>query len=154
MKKKYNIIEALKEEIGTSFKIVNFYTDITLSVVNNNGLKRLNIDDMGVNYYLDLNNESAEFELEKIEKEIDWSKVPRGTKVQVKDNEKGSWRNAYFSKFIKENEEYSFRASFINDDEFTNIKMDDNEWGYKYCRIHESVEIREEWYKNENEEDL
>ena len=83
----------------------------------------------------------------EFKREIDWSKVPRGTKVQVKDNEKGNWRNAYFLKFIKENEEYPFRASFMKDDEFTNLKMDDNEFGYKYCRIHPTVEISDEWYK-------
>ena len=84
---------------------------------------------------------------DEIEREIDWNKVPRGTKVQVKDTEKGSWRNAYFSKFIKENEEYSFRASFVNDDKFTGLSLDDSTWSYKYCRIHESVEIPDEWYK-------
>ena len=92
---------------------------------------------------------------DEIEREIDWSKVPRGTKVQIRDNEKGSWRNAYFLKFIKENEEYPFRASFMKDDEFTNLKMDDNEWGYKYCRIYSSTEILPEWFKEEieNKED-
>lgn len=85
------------------------------------------------------------------ELQIDWSKVPRGTKVQVRDNEKGNWRNAYFSKLIKENEEYSFRASAVKDDEFTNLKMDDNEWGYKYCRIYSSTEILPEWFKEEIE---
>ena len=85
------------------------------------------------------------------ELQIDWSKVPRGTKVQVRDNEKGNWRNAYFSKLIKENEEYSFRASAVKDDEFTNLKMDDNEWGYKYCRIYSSKEILPEWFKKETE---
>ena len=83
------------------------------------------------------------------ELQIDWSKVPRGTKVQVRDNEKGNWINAYFSKLIKENEEYSFRASAVKDDEFTNIKMDDNEWGYKYCRIYSSTEILPEWFKED-----
>ena len=85
------------------------------------------------------------------ELQIDWSKVPRGTKVQVRDNEKGNWRNAYFSKLIKENEEYSFRASAVKDDEFTNLKMDDNEWGYKYCRIYSSKEILPEWFKKETD---
>ena len=86
---------------------------------------------------------------DEIEREIDWSKVPRGTKVQIRDNEKGSWRNAYFLKFIKENEEYPFRASFMKDDEFTNLKMDDNEFGYKYCRIYSSTEILPEWFKED-----
>lgn len=92
-------------------------------------------------------NEMFDITFEEIQREIDWTKVPRGTKVQVKDNEKGSWRNAYFSKFIKENEEYSFRASFVNDDKFTGLSLDDSTWSYKYCRIHPTVEILDEWYK-------
>lgn len=83
------------------------------------------------------------------ELQIDWSKVPRGTKVQVRDSENQEWRNAYFSKFIKENEEYSFRASDIKDDEFTKLNLDDTSWGYKYCRIYSSTEILPEWFKEE-----
>lgn len=85
------------------------------------------------------------------ELQIDWSKVPRGTKVQVRDSENQEWKNSYFSKFIKENEEYSFRASYVKDDEFTNLKMDDNEWDFKYCRIYSSEEILPEWFKKETE---
>lgn len=84
----------------------------------------------------------------EIEKEIDWTKVPRGTKVQVRDSENQEWSNAYFSKILKsKNTDYPFRASFINDDEFTKLNLDDTSWGYKCCRIHKSVEIPEEWYK-------
>lgn len=83
------------------------------------------------------------------ELQIDWSKVPRGTKVQVRDSENQEWRNAYFSKFIKENEEYSFRASDIKDDEFTKLNLDDTSWGYKHCRIYSSTEILPEWFKEE-----
>lgn len=149
MKKKYNIIEALKEEIGTSFKIVNSYADITLSVVNNNGVKRLNIDDMGVNYYLDLNNESAEFELEKIEKEIDWCKVPVGTKVQVRNYEFEDWENRYFIGFLIENKYFPFKAGRNLSDSFTGYKISDCYAHYKCCRIHQSVQIPKEWYKDE-----
>ena len=85
------------------------------------------------------------------ELQIDWSKVPRGTKVQVRDSENQEWKNSYFSKFIKENEEYSFRASYVKDDEFTNLKMNDNEWDFKYCRIYSSEEILPEWFKKETE---
>ena len=84
----------------------------------------------------------------EIEKEIDWTKVPRGTKVQVRDSENQEWSNAYFSKILKsKNTDYPFRASSINDDEFTKLNLDDTSWSYKCCRIHKSVEIPEEWYK-------
>lgn len=93
-------------------------------------------------------NTVLDIEFVEIEKEIDWTKVPRGTKVQVRDSENQEWSNAYFSKILKsKNTDYPFRASFINDDEFTKLNLDDTSWGYKCCRIHKSVEIPEEWYK-------
>ena len=93
-------------------------------------------------------NTVLDIEFIEIEKEIDWTKVPRGTKVQVRDSENQEWSNAYFSKILKsKNTDYPFRASFINDDEFTKLNLDDTSWSYKCCRIHKSVEIPEEWYK-------
>lgn len=83
----------------------------------------------------------------EIKREINWTKVPRGTKVQVKDSKKQKWKNAYFSKFLESNKTYPFKASFINDDEFTELNLDTTSWRYKYCKIHPSVEIPEEWYK-------
>lgn len=86
------------------------------------------------------------------ELQIDWSKVPRGTKVQVRDSENQEWTNAYFSKTLKsKNTDYPFRASFINEDEFTKLNLDDTSWGYKYCRIYSSTEILPEWFKEETE---
>ena len=143
--KKYNIIEVLNAPVGTKFKD----NDNTIWEVEEEGeeSKVKILVDISGEKELYLDSETINVTFEEIEREIDWTKVPRGTKVQVKDNEKGSWRNAYFSKFIKENEEYSFGASFLNDDKFTGLSLDDNTWNYKYCRIHESVEIPDEWYK-------
>ena len=85
----------------------------------------------------------------EIEREIDWSKVPRGTKVQVKDKEDGLWRNKYFVKFEAIDGYYPFITSIHLDNDFTNYKMEIDACEWQYCRIHPTVEIPEEWYKEE-----
>lgn len=83
----------------------------------------------------------------EFKREIDWTKVPRGTKVQVRDyEEERKWINAYFVEQTKSTT-HPFRASVCLDDEFTGVIMEDNAHLWKYCRIHESVEIPDEWYK-------
>ena len=97
---------------------------------------------------LSYNNATAGYFTE-IQREIDWSKVPRGTKVQVRDCEEwGRWINAYFVEQIKSTT-CPFRTSFFSDDGFTGSIMGDNARLWKYCTIHESVEIPDEWYKEE-----
>lgn len=92
-------------------------------------------------------NEMFDTTFEEIEREIDWTKVPRGTKVQVKDREGGKWENSYFIKYESSKEEYSFQANEWQDDDYTRFNMEKYSDFYKYCRIHESVAIPEEWYK-------
>lgn len=83
----------------------------------------------------------------EFKREIDWSKVPRGTKVQVRDCEEWErWINAYFVEQTKSTT-HPFRTSICLDDEFTGVTMEGNAHLWKYCRIHESVEILDEWYK-------
>lgn len=84
---------------------------------------------------------------DEIEREIDWSKVPRGTKVQVKDREGGEWENSYFIKYESSKEKYPFQVNEWQDDDYTGFKMEQYSDFYKYCRIHESVEIPDDWYK-------
>ena len=83
----------------------------------------------------------------KTEKDIDWSKIPRGTKVQYKDNKEYKWNNGYFVKGY-EYDDYPFEISKLKeDDSFSELIMEDYSGCYKYCRIHPDVEIKEEWYK-------
>lgn len=76
-------------------------------------------------------------------REIDWSKVPKWTKVQVRHNKKEKWENSYFlyeSPYCHP----KYKTSF--GDEYTNA----NEKFFDFwnnCRIHPSVTIPEEWYK-------
>lgn len=79
--------------------------------------------------------------LEKIwerPREIDWSKVPFGTKVQASDHSvlKECRRNSLVSyeKRLK-------KPFLIFNEELNEV------FSYKYCRIHPSVKIQEEWYK-------
>jgi len=67
------------------------------------------------------------------EKIISWNKVPRGTKVQVKNLMDEEWKEAYF--------EETYDGCFY----FYKAKINDNIDLYKYCKIHPSVEIPEEW---------
>ncbi len=84
----------------------------------------------------------------EIKKEIDWTKVPRGTKVQVKYCEDRKWENRYFVK-CKLNTKCPFEVSEIKDDDFTKLKMEHISSIWECCRIHPSVEIPNEWYKEE-----
>lgn len=74
------------------------------------------------------------------EREIDWSKVPKWTKVQVRDFEGEEWKNSYF---IGSSTNGVFKATYF--DEFTFSEGDEYEW-YQ-CKIYPSVETKEEWYK-------
>ena len=85
----------------------------------------------------------------EIKKKIDWTKVPRGTKVQVRNKEEGLWKNKYFVKFEAIDGYYPFITSIHLDNDFTNYKMEIDACEWQYCRIHPSVEILDEWYKEE-----
>lgn len=96
-------------------------------------------------YYNELINDTT---FEEIKREIDWTKVPRGTKVQVKKREEGLWCNRYFVEFrLKIDGFFPFVAGLHLDDSFTSYKMDVNASDWQYCRIHPSVQIPDEWYK-------
>ena len=93
-------------------------------------------------------NEMFDTTFEEFKREIDWSKVPRGTKVQVKYCEDRKWENRYFVK-CKLNTKCPFEVSEIKDDDFTKLKMEHMSSIWECCRIHPSVEIPNEWYKEE-----
>lgn len=76
-------------------------------------------------------------------REIDWSKLPRWIKVQVKDYHEEPWRNAYFIRLDDSNEDYPYKITFC--DTFTLVE--NCICGYMQCRIHPEQEIKEEWYK-------
>ncbi len=80
------------------------------------------------------------------DKEIDWTKVPKGTPVVAWDDFSPKI-NGYLCE-VKSDLPYNFIVSELKeDDSFTKVTMLDHARGYKYCKIHESVDIPEEWYK-------
>lgn len=77
-------------------------------------------------------------------REINWSKIPKWTKVQVKFPGEIEWENYLFTDYLP-NSDFKFCVAGFKDDEFTGYEATRHQ--VKYCRIHESVEIKEEWYK-------
>lgn len=82
------------------------------------------------------------------EKEIDWNKVPEGTKVQVSDfRDDCDWVNRYFrSCNPKGFPFFTFEVWNRDKDKFTKKGFEGREQ-WKFCKIHPEVKIKEEWYK-------
>lgn len=83
------------------------------------------------------------------ENKIDWSKVPRGTKVQVKDFDGDFWYNRYYYGFDKDSEYPYCTTKRIDDDEFTGDTAKNTLTGYQKIRIYDPADIKESWYKEE-----
>ncbi|AEI74503.1 hypothetical protein F391_gp22 [Clostridium phage phiCP34O] len=80
-------------------------------------------------------------------REIDWNKVPKFTPV-LGGYFEGGLKNAYFLAFDSMGNDFPFLLTNMKDDEFTGLKhRHQNEFVCDICKIHPSVEIKEEWYK-------
>lgn len=93
----------------------------------------------------DLMNTLPEGKVELIwerKREIDWSKVPKWTKVQAKAYASEKWRNVYF---IDYNEDSNKPYLATVRDEFT--YREGYELEFKYIKIYDESDIKEEWYK-------
>lgn len=95
-----------------------------------------------VNLLKDVENNKYIEKIWERKREIDNSKIPFGTKVIVSDRTKDlNEFNGFTMKFISYEprlREYPFIVT---------ESLDENATSYKYCKIHPSVEIKEEWYK-------
>lgn len=89
-------------------------------------------------------NTCLEMNFEEAKYTIDWTKVPRGTKVNVKDNLLSNFVNRYFQGY-NEDSTNKFLASLVNDDEFTGLSGENNSLSWRVCKLDESVEIKDEW---------
>lgn len=78
------------------------------------------------------------------QREIDWSKVPKWTKVQVRI-EGTDWFNMYFYEYNTENDDSPYLVKKAIDDDYSGLFLVSTAW--QQCRIHPSVTIPEEWYK-------
>lgn len=146
--KKCNIIEVLNSEIGTRFKAKDKNKEYVFRVCEVTKQKVIFFEKERTSVVA--TDWICNLEFEKIEEnEIDWHKVPKGTRVQVRDYTTQEWENAYFVSYAENVFPLSFESSPIKDDEFTKIKAERFSKIFKYCRIHESVKIPNEWYKEE-----
>ncbi len=75
-------------------------------------------------------------------REIDWTKVPIDTKVEVRDYESYDWETRYYCSFLPASD--SKYACFAYHQRQENAEQI-IEW--RYCRLHPDTEIKEEWYK-------
>lgn len=77
-------------------------------------------------------------------REIDWSKVPKWTKVQYERN--GAWINCYHINYDEQSNYWPCECTVRDEFTFKTEKYIEcvNEKNY---RIHPSVSIPEEWYK-------
>lgn len=77
-------------------------------------------------------------------RELDWSKVPQWTKVQVRDEDTREWQNVYYLG-LSELRTFPYLITFY--DKFTFNDKYTSGLRYKQIRLHESVIPQEDWYK-------
>lgn len=94
-----------------------------------------------------------EINFKEVEREIDWSKIPKWTKVLVKNEPESEYQNAYFMGVNNEEGEILFAVTFYDMFIFED-RCGEGEFEYfDCCKLHPTVEISEEWYKDYIEED-
>ena len=116
--------------------------------------------DLCGNYYLvDFNNDEAgnsiftDLSLKFCirEREIDWDKVPKYTKVNVRDTDSEEWKNRYFLYVDEIYDGYKYVTSLSNaKDYFTGMNPEDCcglTGRYIQIRLDKSVTPKAEWYK-------
>lgn len=155
------------EEIGKIYSILEFKEGVQYRKLLDNGKESRDIYKIeNKKLYSRYDNEAKnEFEESKMsynelidtkyiryeeKKEIDWSKVPRGTKVQVRDFDGDFWYNRYYYGFDKDSEYPYCTTKRIDDDEFTGDTAKSILTGYQEIRIYDPSDIKESWYKEES----
>ena len=154
------------EEIDKIYSILEFKEGVQYRKLLDNGKESryiYKIENKKLYYRFD-NKEKNEFEESKMsynelidtkyvryeeKKEIDWSKVPRGTKVQVRDFDGDFWYNRYYYGFDKDSEYPYCTTKRIDDDEFTGDTAKNTLTGYQEIRIYDTADIKESWYKED-----
>ena len=124
--------------------ILNLY--VKKDVCNNYYLVDFNNDETGNSILTD-----SSFKFCIREREIDWDKVPKYTKVNVRDIDSEEWKNRYFL-YVDENYDKftKYVTSLSTKDYFTGMNPD-GYWGltahYTQIRLDKSVTPKPEWYK-------
>lgn len=80
-------------------------------------------------------------------KEVDWSKIPVWTKVQVRNSHSQGWKNRYFLRYATTKHGAIPLFEVAPFDSFVSITEGLERESYTQCRLHDSVDIKEEWMK-------
>lgn len=88
-----------------------------------------------------------EMKFTEVPKEIDWTKIPKWTKVLVKDKDEREYKNAYFMGIDSENGETQFGVTFYDMFIFAD-RCGECEFEYfDCCKLHPLEKAKEDWYK-------
>lgn len=156
MKKEYTGLELA---LALSKGEIQPETEVLVKFTNGDILRLYVEKDLCGSYYLvDFNNDEAgnsiftDLSLKFCIREIDWDKVPKYTKVNVRDTDCEEWKNRYFLYVDESFNKYTkYTTSLINTkDYFTGITPE-NCCGltahYIQIRLDKSVTPKPEWYK-------
>ena len=157
MKKEYTGLELAlalsKGEIPRKTEILVMFDDedtlklyVKKDLCGNYYLADFNNDEAGNSIFTDL---SLKFCIR--EREIDWDKVPKYTKVNVRDTDYEEWKNRYFLYVDENNDDYMYVTSLSNTkDDFTGMNPEECcglTGRYVQIRLDKSVTPKMEWYK-------
>ena len=87
-------------------------------------------------------NKSLTEEFIKVERKIDWSKVPFFTKVRVRNKHDNTWKYRYFMGHLNN----KFKATMM-DDFVAKYEMEIPINSYDICEIYEDIDIEDDWYE-------
>ncbi|XZN14456.1 hypothetical protein ACSW9O_15425 (plasmid) [Clostridium perfringens] len=133
-------------ELNKIYKPNNYEYTHNLYRMTNSGLEYKFEDDEWQKSDLSF-NELFTYDFKEHQRKIDWTKVPKWTKILVRNYTNAAWKNAYFLNYKGDKEDYNLRATFC--DKFTYDWTPDKDKMFKFYKIHPSVTIPEEWYKEE-----
>lgn len=133
-------IDSLNDNLSYEVKgkiyknILNYSIDKVYKISNMNNKSLSEIIDY-------LPEDSVELIWER-KREIDWSKVPKLTKVIINDYESSFGEERFFIAYEPKLKDYPFIT-------ITDLK-EGLAGSYKYCRIHPDVKIQDDWYKEDD----
>ena len=157
MKKEYTGLELAlalsKGEMPPKTEVLVKFNDgdilklyVEKDICGNYYLVEFNNDEAGNSIFTDL---SLKFCIR--EREIDWDKVPKYTKVNVRDIDCEEWKNRYFLYVDEIYDDYKYVTSLSNTkDYFTGMNPEDCcglTGRYIQIRLDKSVTPKMEWYK-------
>lgn len=132
----------------TEFDDFNDYTDNLKSIYHERGYDVVKIydDREKANSLFYLLENPKNIIWERKDKEIDWSKVSKWTKVQVRNSEEQQWLNRYYLG-LSSKDDKPYGVTHYDEFVYTNSN-DCFTFVYKYIRLYDENDLKEEWLKD------